>query len=317
VNGDAAPRNNNVEDKDAAVLLEVRSVKKVFGTGGGKTTAVDGVSLAVRQGTTMAVLGESGCGKTTLGRIAVRLLEPSSGGLFFEGRDVTRVRGREERGFRRETQMVFQDPFSSLDPRMTVLEVMGEGLKNYRMAKNRQDFRDRVVFAAEKCGLSADQCALYPHQFSGGQRQRIAIARVLVTSPKFIVCDEAVSSLDVPVRSRILNLLKDLQDEMGLTYLFMTHDLSSALFVSRETSVMYRGRIVEKGPTDLVFHRPRHPYTRSLLEAEPPPAEHGAPLPIAAQGCVYAPLCPQAGEECRTGTPAYREAEPGHFVACR
>jgi peptide/nickel transport system ATP-binding protein len=319
VNRDIAARGANAGESGGIPLLELRSVKKVFGRGGGKITAVDGVSLGIRRETSMAVLGESGCGKTTLGRLAVRLLTPSSGGLFFDGKDITRIRGREERRFRQETQMVFQDPFSSLDPRMTVLDAIGEGLGNYRMAGNREDFRDRVVSAAEKCGLSADHCALYPHQFSGGQRQRIAIARALATNPKFIVCDEAVSSLDVPVRSRILNLLKDLQDERGLTYLFMTHDLTSALFMSREVSVMYRGRIVERGPSDLVFRRPRHPYTLALLEAGPlktPVLSGGAAFSAPEKGCVYAPFCPRAGKECRKETPPDRETESGHFASC-
>ncbi|MDR0378103.1 MAG: ABC transporter ATP-binding protein [Spirochaetaceae bacterium] len=282
---------------------------------GGTVRAVDGVSLRIRRGTTLAVLGESGCGKTTLGRIAVKLLKPSSGVLFFNGRDSTHARGAEERRFRRKTQMVFQDPFSSLDPRMTVYDIIGEGLTNYRMVKTRRELRDRVVFAAEKCGLSADQCARYPRQFSGGQRQRIAIARALATEPEFIVCDEAVSALDVSVKAQILNLLKDLQDEMGLAYLFMTHDLRAAEYMGRETAVMYRGRILERGPSAIMFHHPRHPYTQALLASalvrdgpRPPPAER--------RGCVYAPRCPRAGKECRIETPLLREAEPGHFISC-
>jgi oligopeptide/dipeptide ABC transporter ATP-binding protein len=324
------------------VLVEMKDIKKFFhppgsflGKAGGKVTAVDGVSLVIRRKESLAVLGESGCGKTTLGRLSVKLLEPSSGALFFGGSDVTRVHGKEARYFRRKTQMVFQDPFSSLNPRMTVYDIIGEGLKNYRMVKNRREFRDRVVFVAEKCGLFADQCALYPHQFSGGQRQRISIARALAAEPEFIVCDEAVSSLDVSVRSQIVNLLKDLHDEMGLTYLFMTHDLPTVEFISRETAVMYLGRIVERGPTEAVFHRPRHPYTRALLEAgglmalngEKPerggpsrpafPVPSGeAPLSTPGQGCVYAPFCLSAGKECWIETPEYRETEPGHFASC-
>jgi peptide/nickel transport system ATP-binding protein len=304
------------------VLFEFLAVEKqfflpgdFFGKAGDVVRAVDGVSLRIRRGSTLAVLGESGCGKTTLGRIAAKLLEPSAGVLLFDGRDITRVRGKEERRFRRRTQIVFQDPFSSLDPRLTVYDIIGEGLRNYRMVKNRRELRDRVVFVAEKCGLSADQCVLYPHQFSGGQRQRIAIARALAAEPEFIVCDEAVSALDVSVRAQIVNLLKDLQEEMNLTYLFMTHDLPIAEFMSRETAVMYRGRIVEKGPSGIVFHRPQHPYTRTLLGADPPSVLQSGPPP-ARQGCCYASRCPRSGPECLAEAPAFREAEPGHFISC-
>jgi peptide/nickel transport system ATP-binding protein/oligopeptide transport system ATP-binding protein len=197
---------------------------------------------------------------------------------------------------------------------MTVYDIIGEGLRNYRMVKNLRELRDRVVFVAEKCGLSADQCALYPHQFSGGQRQRIAIARALAAEPEFIVCDEAVSALDVSVRAQIVNLLKDLQDEMNLTYLFMTHDLPIAEFMSRETVVMYLGRIVEKGPSAAVFHRPLHPYTQALLGSVP--ASGGSPPYSARQGCCYAPRCSRSGKECLTEAPIFREAEPGHFISC-
>ncbi|MDR2071607.1 MAG: ABC transporter ATP-binding protein [Treponema sp.] len=332
---DSNTTGNKAAGVENDLLIELRHIKKHFLLPGGffrKTgdtvQAVDDVSLGIRRGSTLAVLGESGCGKTTLGRLAVKLLEPSSGVLFFDGRDITHVRGKEERHFRRRTQIVFQDPFSSLDPRMMVYDIIGEGLRNYRMVKNRRELRDRVVFAAEKCGLTGDQCALYPHQFSGGQRQRIAIARALAAEPAFIVCDEAVSALDVSVRAQIVNLLKDLQDEMNLTYLFMTHDLPAAEFMSRETAVMYLGRIVEKGPSAVVFHRPLHPYTRALLESVPascgtprhdwprpaPPGE--APSRHLQQGCCYAPRCPRAGKECRREAPAYREAEPGHFISC-
>ena len=318
---DSTAVENNSNDVLNDVLIELLNIEKqfflssgFFGKAGDMVRAVDGVSLSIRRGSTLAVLGESGCGKTTLGRIAVKLLEPSSGVLFFDGRDITHARGKEKHRFRRRTQMVFQDPFSSLDPRMTVYDIIGEGLRNYRMIKNRRELRDRVVFVAERCGLSADQCVLYPHQFSGGQRQRIAIARALAAKPEFIVCDEAVSALDVSVRAQIVNLLKDIQEEMKLTYLFMTHDLPAAEFMSRETAVMYLGRIVEKGPSADVFRRPRHPYTQALLGLVP--ASGGSPPYSARQGCCYAPCCPRSGKECLTEAPAYREAGPGHFISC-
>jgi oligopeptide/dipeptide ABC transporter ATP-binding protein len=338
-NNENSAHNSNAH-KDNAVIFEMKNIKKYFsvhdsffGKPGGEVRAVDGVSLSIPRGSTTAVLGESGCGKTTLGRIAVKLLEPSSGKLFFDGSDVTLLRGKNS--FRRRTQIVFQDPFSSLNPRMTAYETIGEGLRNYGLVKNSRQLRERVVFVAEKCGLFADQCALYPHQFSGGQRQRIAIARALATEPEFIVCDEAVSFLDVSVRAQIVNLLKDLQDELGLTYLFMTHDLHTAEFMSRESAVMYRGRIVERGPPRAVFHRPLHPYTKTLLNARPAlfnpgpaplteeapsyvsPRSNTAPEGNAAlRGCNYASRCPLAEEKCRVETPEFREAEPGRFVAC-
>jgi oligopeptide/dipeptide ABC transporter ATP-binding protein len=332
--------HNRNDNKDNAVIFEMKNIKKYFssqdnfwGKHGGEVKAVDGVSLSIPGGSTTAVVGESGCGKTTLGRIAVKLLEPSSGELFFDGSDVTRVRGKDKRCFRRRTQMVFQDPVASLNPRMTAYDIIGEGLKNYGLVKNSRQLRERVVFVAEKCGLVADQCALYPHQFSGGQRQRVAIARALAAEPEFVVCDEAVSSLDVSVRAQIVNLLKDLQDEMGLTYLFMTHDLRTAEFMSRESAVMYQGRIVETGPSPALFHRPLHPYARALLNAGP--AALSAPVSVPAgqassyasrqrtpagntvpPGCNYASRCPQAEERCREETPECREAEPGRFAAC-
>jgi peptide/nickel transport system ATP-binding protein/oligopeptide transport system ATP-binding protein len=230
---------------------------------------------------------------------------------------------------RRRMQIVFQDPFSSLDPRMTVYEIVGEGLKNYRMVQNQKELRERVEYLAEKCGLFADQCSRYPHQFSGGQRQRICIARALATNPEFVVCDEAVSALDVSIQAQVINLLKDLQEDMGLTYLFVSHDLKVVEFISDEVAVMYLGQIVEQGSTGEIFRRPLHPYTEALLSAAPAfsPEEKAAKkqvllegdIPSPAnppQGCRFSSRCPQAEQRCHREAPQYREATPGHFAAC-
>ncbi|GHV88231.1 ABC transporter ATP-binding protein [Spirochaetia bacterium] len=292
-------------------------------------TAVDRVSCGIRRGTVLGVVGESGCGKTTLGRMMVNLLEPSEGTVFFDGQDITHIGRREMHTIRRRMQIVFQDPFSSLDPRMTVYEIVGESLKNYRMVKNRKELRERVEYLAERCGLFADQCSRYPHEFSGGQRQRICIARALAAGPDFVVCDEAVSALDVSIQAQVINLLKDLQEEMGLTYLFVSHDLTVVEFISDEVAVMYLGQIVEQGRTEEVFRRPLHPYTEALLSAAPAflPEEKAAKkrlllegdIPSPAnppQGCRFSSRCPQAEPHCREAPPPYREAAPGHFAAC-
>jgi peptide/nickel transport system ATP-binding protein/oligopeptide transport system ATP-binding protein len=226
-------------------------------------------------------------------------------------------------------QIVFQDPYSSLDPRMTVYDIVGEGLKNYRLVKNTAELRNQVESLVEKCGLFADQCLRHPHQFSGGQRQRICVARALATEPDFVVLDEAVSALDVSIQAQILNLLKGLQEEMGLTYLFVSHDLSVVEFISDEVAVMYLGRVVEQGSTEDVFHHPRHPYTEALLSAAPAfTAEEKAakkriilegdlPSPVnPPPGCYFSTRCPYAEEICRKEYPGYQEIAPGHFAAC-
>jgi peptide/nickel transport system ATP-binding protein/oligopeptide transport system ATP-binding protein len=259
----------------------------------------------------------------------MNLLKPTGGSVYFDGIDISRIKSRDMYSIRRRIQIVFQDPFSSLDPRMTVYEIIGEGLKNYRMVKTAAALRERVEMLAEKCGLFADQCRRYPHQFSGGQRQRICIARALATNPDFIVLDEAVSALDVSIQAQILNLLKGLQEEMDLAYLFVSHDLSVVEFLSDHVAVMYLGRIVEMGSVEDVFHHPRHPYTEALLSAVPAfTAEEKAAkkriilegdIPSPAdppQGCYFSTRCPYADEHCRKFYPEYREIAPEHLVAC-
>jgi peptide/nickel transport system ATP-binding protein/oligopeptide transport system ATP-binding protein len=302
---------------------------EVFASPSRQVRAVDGVSFGINKGKILGIVGESGCGKTTVSRLAVNLLKPSGGTVYFDGIDLSRIKNREMRDIRRRMQIVFQDPFSSLDPRMTVYEIIGEGLKNYGLVKNKAGLREKVEALVEKCGLFADQCLRYPHQFSGGQRQRICIARALATGPDFIVLDEAVSALDVSIQAQILNLLKKLQEEMGLTYLFVSHDLSVVEFISDEVAVMYLGRIVELGGTEEIFNHPRHPYTEALLSAAPAfTAEEKAakkriilsgelPSPLnPPQGCYFSTRCPYAEELCRRAYPEYRVAGPGHAAAC-
>jgi peptide/nickel transport system ATP-binding protein/oligopeptide transport system ATP-binding protein len=267
----------------------------------------------------------------------VNLLKPSEGTVFFAGEDITGKTKGEMHRIRRRMQIVFQDPFSSLDPRMTVYDIVGEGLQNYRMVKNRAELRERVEYLAEKCGIMADQCGRYPHQFSGGQRQRICIARALAANPEFVVCDEAVSALDVSIQAQIINLLKDLQDDMGLTYLFVSHDLKVVEFISDEVAVMYLGRIVEQAGAEELFRRPLHPYTEALLSAAPPfPSGEFIPAPSAERaaktrtplegdipshsyphrGCSFSSRCPRAEKRCREERPLYREVGQNHFTAC-
>jgi peptide/nickel transport system ATP-binding protein/oligopeptide transport system ATP-binding protein len=318
------------------VLVEAVDLRKYFIQGGAflrdaapAIKAVDGVSFRIKKGSILGIVGESGCGKTTVSRLVMNLLKPTGGSVYFDGIDISRVKSRDMYSIRRRIQIVFQDPFSSLDPRMTVYEIIGEGLKNYRMVKTAAALRERVEMLTEKCGLFADQCRRYPHQFSGGQRQRICIARALATNPDFIVLDEAVSALDVSIQAQILNLLKELQEEMDLSYLFVSHDLSVVEFLSDRVAVMYLGRIVEMGSVEDIFHHPRHPYTEALLSAVPAfTAEEKAAkkriilegdIPSPAdppQGCYFSTRCPYADEHCRKFYPEYREIAPEHLVAC-
>jgi oligopeptide transport system ATP-binding protein len=273
----------------------------------------------------LGLVGESGCGKTTLARLALRLLEPSTGTIRFEGRDISHLRERELRPLRRQFQAIFQDPFSSLNPRMRVGEIVAEPLRNFGVSVPER--RRQASALLETVGLPADAARRYPHAFSGGQRQRIGIARALALEPKLVVCDEAVSALDVSVQAQILNLLGELQRRLGIALLFISHNLAVVRHVSHRIAVMYLGRLIELADEPAIFARPLHPYTHALLAAVPQPDPHRRSREVAApgevpspidppSGCHFHPRCPRAAAECRTTVPAFREAEPGRWVRC-
>jgi len=307
-------------------FLEVKGLKKYFPTKSGMLHAVDDVSFSVKKGRTLGVVGESGCGKSTLGRVILGLLPSTDGEVYFDGKNITGVKGKAHRELRRDMQIIFQDPFSSLDPRMCVRDLIAEPLRTFENL-SRQEINRRVSELMDKVGLAERLIASYPHELDGGRRQRIGVARALALNPKFIVCDEPVSALDVSIQAQILNLLQDLQEERELTYLFITHDMSVVKHISHEILVMYLGCMVEYSPADDLFEHPLHPYTKGLLSAIPEPDIHRERKPILLTGelsspiepepgCRFAVRCPYATDICRQVNPVARELLPGHSVAC-
>ena len=314
-------------------LLEIRNLKKYFpvGTGlfsrrSGEVKAVDGVDLTIEEGETLGLVGESGCGKSTLGRSILRLIEPTDGEVLFRGKNLLGMSHREMREMRREMQIIFQDPYSSLNPRMRVGEIVGEGLEIHKLAKGNKK-RDRVMELLSQVGLREEHYDRYPHEFSGGQRQRIGIARALAVNPKFIVADEPVSSLDVSIQAQIINLLQDLQEKMHLTYFFISHDLRVVEHISQRVAIMYLGKIVEIAPSDKIYQEAKHPYTRALLSAVPQPdtsqkkermvLQGDVPSPVhPPKGCSFHPRCPYREDICDKVEPQLEFGADRHGVSC-
>ncbi|MBI2176809.1 MAG: ABC transporter ATP-binding protein [Candidatus Tectomicrobia bacterium] len=325
------------EGEQDGVLLEVKGLKKHFPITEGvlvqkaiaTVKAVDGVSFSIRRGETLGLVGESGCGKTTTGRCILHLDRPTAGEVIFEGVNLAALDEKELRAWRRKMQVIFQDPYSSLNPRMKIGDIIEEPMYVHGLAPGGRERRERVRELLSVCGLNARMADRYPHEMSGGQRQRVGIARALAMKPEFLVCDEPVSALDVSIQAQIVNLLEDLRQEYGLTYLFIAHDLSVVRHLCHRVAVMYLGRIVEIADCDALYENPRHPYTRALLSAVPVPdpevelhrklevVKGEVPSPINPPGgCVFHPRCPLAVDSCKTHIPALREIAPGHWVAC-
>ena len=318
-------------------LLEVRDLKMyfpitrgiVFQRQVGAVKAVDGISMTIKRGETLGLVGESGCGKSTAGRAILQLYKPTAGEVIFEGRDLTKLSGNEMRRTRRDVQMIFQDPYASLNPRMTVGDIIGEPIKVHNLRKGAKAVRDRVQELLQLVGLNPYFINRYPHEFSGGQRQRIGIARALAVEPDFVVCDEPVSALDVAIQAQVINLLEDLQDQLGLTYLFIAHGLSVVKHISDRVAVMYLGRIVELADSVELYREPLHPYTQALLSAVPIPdpqiekkrqriiLQGDVPSPInPPPGCRFHTRCPIAIDKCRVEDPPFIDYGGGHFAAC-
>ena len=318
-------------------ILEVRNLQMYFPVTSGiifqrkvaDIKAVDGVSFSIKKGETLGLVGESGCGKTTAGRCILQLYEPTGGDVLFEGQRLNDLSTKEMIPFRRKMQIIFQDPYGSLNPRMTCGDIIGEPLVIHKLTSNKGEYNDRIAELLTVVGLNPYMADRYPHEFSGGQRQRIGIARALAVNPSFIVCDEPVSALDVSIQAQVINLLEELQDQFGLTYLFIAHDLSVVRHISDRVAVMYLGHIVEIADRDELHENPQHPYTKALLSAVPIPdpvleaqrervvLTGDVPSPMnPPEGCVFHTRCPSMIDDCTLGMPELREVSPGHYVAC-
>ena len=322
---------------DSEFLLEVRNLKMYFPVNSGiifqrkvsEIKAVDDISFAIKKGETLGLVGESGCGKTTTGRCILQLYKPTSGDVFFEGERINDLGGKSMRALRRKMQVIFQDPYGSLNPRMTCGDIVGEPIMVHKLASSKGEYRERVADLLQVVGLNPNMADRYPHEFSGGQRQRIGIARALAVNPSFIVCDEPVSALDVSIQAQVINLLEVLQEQFGLTYLFIAHDLSVVRHISDRVAVMYLGHIVEVADRTELYENPLHPYTRALLSAVPIPdpvveakreriiLTGDVPSPMdPPAGCVFHTRCPIAIDDCKLGVPGLREVGNDHWVAC-
>lgn len=309
-------------------ILETKGLKKYFKTPRGNLHAVDDINISIPKGHTLGVVGESGCGKSTLGRVILRLIEATDGEVLFEGENILKYNTQQMDAMRRKLQIIFQDPFASLNPRLSVSEIIADPIRTNKLLKNRKEIEERVVELMQTVGLSERFINAYPHELDGGRRQRIGVARALALDPKFIVCDEPVSALDVSIQAQILNLMMDLQEERDLTYLFITHDMSVVKHISSQVMVMYMGQCVEIAPTDELFEQPMHPYSQALLSAIPVPqlrhdrkkrqlirGEITSPI-NPKPGCRFAPRCPYASEKCTGESIPLTERSTGHFVSC-
>lgn len=308
-------------------LLEVNDLKKHFSTSRGMLHAVDGVSFKINKGDTLGIVGESGCGKSTLGRTIVHLHESTAGQILFEGADITKLNKKMLKSYRKHMQMIFQDPYSSINPRMTIGEIIGEPLKIFKDFENKADYQNKIKKMMDIVGLAERLYSSYPHELDGGRRQRVGVGRALILDPKFIVADEPVSALDVSIQAQILNLMQDLQEELGLTYMFITHDISVVKHISDDILVMYLGTMIEKAKTADIFKYRLHPYTKALLAAVPIPTLEKEIIEVPLQGEIASPIniqpgcrfenrCVYAKEKCKRETPEIIEARENHFVRC-
>jgi len=318
--------NNKLQEKEP--MIKIRGLKKYFKVGGRDLKAVDDINLDIYKGETIGVVGESGCGKSTMGRTILRLYEPTAGEVIYKGENIYKLSPHKMKEVRRDMQMIFQDPYASLNPRMTVEDIIGEPLDIHGLASGKKR-KERVIELLELVGLNKEHAQRFPHEFSGGQRQRIGIARALAVEPKFIVCDEPISALDVSIQAQVINLLKDLQNKMGLTYLFIAHDLSMVKYISDRVLVMYLGKMVEMADSQTLYYENYHPYTKALLSAVPIPdpdierkrerivLSGDVPSPLnPPSGCVFRSRCPMAKDICAKSEPEWKEVKPGHFTAC-